>query len=689
MRRTGIAVSILFFCAVASTASAYVVLYKNNGEPRVWNASSIAWRFAAGGSSDVSNEEALTAIQEAFDSWENIECSTVSFSYEGLTNAYPNSGIYIAFEEESWDVTVADAAGVTTNWQFGQFGGGVTKVDIYLNGVDYTWSTSGADNPGSNLSDIQSVVAHEIGHAIGLDHSRTRSATMWFTAYPGQAEEQQTLDDDDKRAACFLYPSVTFNEGQACDACSQSSHCAAGACINFGSEGAFCGQNCSTTNGCPEGFGCYQLTGGGSPQCIPDNEHCAPVGGNIPLGDFCYDHATCQSGQCLVLPQSAVCTTSCNPQSSSSCPAGLECVGQGIDGVCYPLGEGNIGEPCVTATDCASFECLGIGNGQGICTESCTTDAQCGTGVLCALGYCIPSGDTGFGGACESPTECQGSICNFGKCSKECDTDIDCPGDGMCPAGVCTIGAQGQLGDVCGAGAEVCVAGLFCLVTEQGATQGTCQEGCDVRTDVCSAGKLCKWFYASWANKVSGYCVAPEGGALEGDACGGALTCEVGLVCADTDMQPLCLRDCNGSNLLGCSTGTKCKSLGLDDNPKLGACFPNDGGGSTVAGDASDITDASGGATVGTDGTTDVDESDSSGSVTGPDTTGGESSADASDGVGDVANSADGIDEPNYSESPDASGCVVQTERPAGTSTFGTHLFLLFSILSVCRLRTS
>ena len=77
-----------------------------------------------------------------------------------------------------------------------------------------------------------------------------------------------------------------------------------------------------------------------------DNEHCAPVGGNIPLGDLlrpCYP----LSGQCLVLPQSAVCTMSCNPQSSSSCPAGLECVGQGIDGVVTPLAKEILGNPAL------------------------------------------------------------------------------------------------------------------------------------------------------------------------------------------------------------------------------------------------------------------------------------------------------------------------------------------------------
>ena len=180
MRRP-FSLSLILLCVVAQSADAYVVLYKNNGDARTWSDTPITWRFAASGSNDVSNAEALTAITSAFDSWENIGCSTVSFNYGGLTSSYPNNGIYVAFEEDSWDVTVADAAGVTTNWSFVSFGCGVNKVDILLNGVDITRATSGADNPGAKVSDIESVVAHEIGHAITRS-LQERTATMWFTA---------------------------------------------------------------------------------------------------------------------------------------------------------------------------------------------------------------------------------------------------------------------------------------------------------------------------------------------------------------------------------------------------------------------------------------------------------------------------------------------------------------------------
>ena len=72
-----------WYFAVVHAASAYVILYKNNGDPRSWDDMPITWRFASSGSGDVSNDEALSAIGAAFDSWEDISCSTVSFSYGG------------------------------------------------------------------------------------------------------------------------------------------------------------------------------------------------------------------------------------------------------------------------------------------------------------------------------------------------------------------------------------------------------------------------------------------------------------------------------------------------------------------------------------------------------------------------------------------------------------------------------
>ena len=578
-RRISIAAAMVALLC-AAPASGYVIIYDNFQNPMTWNKSTVGWSLAANGSDDVPLAEAQGALQAAFDSWENIGCATIGFNYGGAVSANPNKDIFVRWLEQNWDLTVQDAVGVTTNWKLNP-GGGINKVEIFFNGASATWATSGSDDPFSSTVDIQAVATHEIGHAIGMDHPRHRTSTMWFTTFPGESEAQRSLEDDDKRGACFLYPATNFSSGQACDVCWSHNNCASGSCIDFGAEGPFCGQDCNTTSNCPTGFFCAALQGGVK-QCLPNNDHCAPTGGNIGTGEFCYDHATCSSGRCLVLPDTALCTENCNPEGGGNggCPSSMVCIGQSPNAICYPKGSGALGDDCLSPADCATLDCIGIGSGKGVCTQPCASDAQCPGGLKCVADFCVETGSAGFGDSCEYLTDCASGLCvPFAQyCSQPCDTEADCPGGVECINGAyCDPGATGVTGDTCGPGAKECVAGLFCLYSSKEAALGTCREKCDVRYDGCSGGQFCDWVWQDWAAKVVGVCVGDNGGVGLGASCGGSTSCKPDMVCADTDgTGAKCRQDCNAKNTLGCSAGASCVALNLADDPKLGACHPKD-----------------------------------------------------------------------------------------------------------------
>ncbi len=387
-------------------------------------------------------------------------------------------------------------------------------------------------------------------------------------------------------AACFLYPSVPFTSGGLCDACFQHSNCESGSCIDYGAEGPHCGQSCNGGNDCPEDYDCYELQGGGTPQCVPFNQHCKNVGGNIPVGTFCFDHSTCASGYCLVLPESAVCTQQCNAVAGTGCPQGMGCVGNDQQGICYPKGDVPIGGDCESPSDCQTILCIGIGQGKGVCTQKCTSDAQCPGSLSCAGGFCVEAGNKAFGEDCDTSLDCASFYCPqfLGYCSDQCESNADCPPGIQCElgfagsVGYCDAGATGEVGDTCGPGAKECVQGLFCFYLTAEATLGKCEEKCDARYDNCSGGKFCEWVYQDWSQKVVGVCRNDNGGGGPGAACGGSSLCRPDLVCADTDgLGPACRHDCNAVNTLGCPSGHTCVALNLPDDPKLGACHPKDG----------------------------------------------------------------------------------------------------------------
>ena len=74
--------------------------------------------------------------------------------------------------------------------------------------------------PGGTGYDIQNIATHEIGHALGLDHSQFSSATMWASAAPG-SETGRSISSDDQAGVQAVYgvktaskPTITGISGQ-------------------------------------------------------------------------------------------------------------------------------------------------------------------------------------------------------------------------------------------------------------------------------------------------------------------------------------------------------------------------------------------------------------------------------------------------------------------------------------------
>ena len=580
---------------LAGPASAYVTLKTYRGNETSWSTNTVPYYIDSAGDPDLPFTSIRDSISAAFGSWEAVDCSALRFTYSGVASGAQRGGVYLRFESSRWDPSVGDAAAYTMSDK--NSSGTITASLIVFNSVDVSWTTSESAAGFGHRVDLQGVAAHEIGHALGLDHPWRREATMFFS---GGSAELRSLDDDDKRGACYLYPASAFGDGRVCDSCSEHTNCESGVCLSFPWESAsFCGEPCAGQT-CPTGFKCLSVEGTAD-QCVPEHDYCSPVGGNVPNGSYCWGPAMCSRGECVPVPGDAYCAPDCNPASASGgCPSGFQCfpTAQG-GGVCIKEGSKAFGEACATLLECKSSKCQ-----FGQCTQDCGAGSPCPGDAVCTQGSCVVPGPAPYSSACTMHTECDTGYCTQppgGFCSRQCGNNGDCPVGAKCNTRkYCTKVLLGDEGATC-KGNPDCLPGLSCVRT--GAEgDGSCARVCDPFEDAgCTAPSVCRWVQDA-AGEVLGTCIPAGNGGEHGAACApGAASCQRHLLCVETSPgQGLCSRDCRLADGLGCADPARCRPLNETDPGERGVCDPNAPGGGTTSPDAGTAS-TDGGSTGGTD----------------------------------------------------------------------------------------
>ncbi|HIA00583.1 MAG TPA: hypothetical protein EYN66_01495, partial [Myxococcales bacterium] len=182
-----------------------------SGQVLRWHTSNIGYYIYTSGSADVLDGSDLAAVQNGFQQWSSIGCSSLNVSYMGTTNnkynmasgADTNGKNEVGWAEGSEWKYGAYVLGLTQT-SFSPESGEISEADIAFNGYQNKWSTNGK----SGTTDILNVASHEEGHFVGAQHvlggySSSNPPTMAPKADPYL--KSQTLEADDKLLACYLY----------------------------------------------------------------------------------------------------------------------------------------------------------------------------------------------------------------------------------------------------------------------------------------------------------------------------------------------------------------------------------------------------------------------------------------------------------------------------------------------------
>lgn len=478
-------------------------------------------------------------------SWDSVYGSTFT-NQQGLSavNANDTTNNVIWLQGGDWRYSTTTLGLTTTT--FYTSSGQIIDADMELNN-NVLW----ADGAQANAYDFESVVLHEAGHFLGLDHTGSSLAVMYPDVQPNEAK--RVLQMPDTADVCTVYAAL----GGQGSPCTSATTCTSGLVCEgvSGSTAKICTQDCTGAGQpCPTGFACQASTSGFA--CLPQvgaADHCA----------FCSRGQDCSTGICARDESQGLtwCTSSCT--QTAQCPAGNTCQTTASGGLCVPdapcPGQCSSASDCPVGYLCQSGMCFPTGNAG----DRCEVSAFCKTAANGPCSVCVTEPSSPSIAFCRSC--CQGNS-NGGFCQgcqlTTCTAPQTCIGLTNNQDGVCL--ATGTLPSECEPCASGnCAAGLVCVA-------GRCHGSCNPS----NPGSCTACFNLG---NGSGACACPNEVVHEGEPCGviagnQIAVCQAGLTCTGSP-QALCRAQCNAQDPNSCPSGQVCQLSGT-----VAVCVPGTAG---------------------------------------------------------------------------------------------------------------
>jgi hypothetical protein len=162
----------------------------------------------------ITGAEMESAVYRAFQTWMNADCGNgthpgIHVETLGLIECdqaefnlqHANANAYM-FRDTEWaaEAGIGDALGLTTA-HFDSTSGQMQDADVEINGTGADLT----DGDPEDGADLLSILTHESGHFLGLDHTRDVNSVMYSSYTPGVSNLRH-LSADDTAGICAIYP---------------------------------------------------------------------------------------------------------------------------------------------------------------------------------------------------------------------------------------------------------------------------------------------------------------------------------------------------------------------------------------------------------------------------------------------------------------------------------------------------
>ena len=146
-------------------------------------------------------------LHQAFNVWCDVPTTAIDCEYKGMTaneKVAPDGEHMLKWAKgKDWPLG-GNVVAVCYVWSNNV--NSITDYDIVFNNKNWAWSTTGQ----SGRMDVGHIATHEVGHALGMDHSEYPEAVMWHKVKQGDISNRK-LHPDDSAGITALYPRTNTN----------------------------------------------------------------------------------------------------------------------------------------------------------------------------------------------------------------------------------------------------------------------------------------------------------------------------------------------------------------------------------------------------------------------------------------------------------------------------------------------
>lgn len=186
------AIGAVVLIGAAGGAQAYELQRTPDGEPVRWQSDELVFDLSG---LDAAPQGVRIAARRALETWSAAGGPVLVDARGGAQGS-------IRWASEPGDPGVSPDVLAETHLSFDTETGAIHRAEIVINGAGFRWATDASGC--SDAFDLESTLAHELGHALGLRHSEFTDATM-FTRPAPCADGRRDLASDDMHAIDDLY----------------------------------------------------------------------------------------------------------------------------------------------------------------------------------------------------------------------------------------------------------------------------------------------------------------------------------------------------------------------------------------------------------------------------------------------------------------------------------------------------